>query len=123
MKKINFLFCIHNHQPVGNFEHIFKKAFTLAYQPFLSLLEKHPLIKATLHFSGSLLEWLEAEEPAFLETLRGLVHEGRIELMSGGFYEPIFSILREPDALGQIALMNQYLSRKFSVEPRGVWIP
>ncbi len=123
MKKINFLFCIHNHQPVGNFEHVFKKAFARAYQPFLGLLEKHPLIKATLHFSGSLLEWLEAEEPAFLETLKGLVHQGRVELMGGGFYEPIFSILREPDALGQIALMNQYLSRTFSMEPRGAWIP
>ena len=57
MKKIHLLLGIHNHQPVGNFEHIFKEAFDRSYQPFIQLLQKHPHIKATLHFSGSLLEW------------------------------------------------------------------
>lgn len=123
MKKITFLLCVHNHQPVGNFEHVFRKAFTCAYQPFLQCLQRHPRIKATLHFSGSLLEWIAARQPAFLETLKRLARAGQIEMMGGGFYEPIFSILRERDALGQLRLMNDFLAQHFSRMPRGAWIP
>jgi len=123
MKKISFLMCVHHHQPVGNLEQVFHKAFAAAYQPFVQSLQRHPRIKATLHFSGSLLEWIEAEKPAFLDMLSALVHRGQIELMGGGFYDPIFSMLREPDATGQLQLMNQFLKKHFSQSPRGAWTP
>ncbi|MEI6125319.1 MAG: 4-alpha-glucanotransferase, partial [Pseudomonadota bacterium] len=93
MKKINFLFAVHNHQPVGNFEHIFEKAFFKSYKPFISLLEKHPSIKTTLHYSGPLLEWIEAHQPCFFDTMQRLVERKQVEVLSGGFYEPVFSIL------------------------------
>ena len=123
MKKISFLLCIHNHQPVGNFEHIFHKAFTCAYKPFIECLCRHPQIKATLHFSGTLLEWITAEQPAFLETLQKLTLRGQIEMLGGGFYEPIFSMVPERDAIGQLQLMNRFLEEHFSRQPWGAWIP
>lgn len=90
--------------------------------PFILLLEKHPMIKTTLHFSGSLLEWIESEEPDFLERIQQLVESRQIEIMSGGFYEPIFSVIREPDALGQIKMMNDFIREKFRTTPRGAWL-
>lgn len=123
MKKISFLLCIHNHQPVGNFEHVFHAAFTRAYKPFIQCLCRHPRIKATLHFSGTLLEWIASEQPDFLETLRELEHRNQIEMLGGGFYEPIFSMIRERDAVGQLQLMNRFLGEHFSQKPRGAWIP
>jgi alpha-amylase len=123
MKKIHFLFGIHNHQPVGNFEHIFKKSFSTCYKPFFSLLEKHPHIKTSIHFSGPLLEWMESEEPDFVERIQKLVAQKQVELLSGGFYEPIFSILREPDVLGQIGMTNDFIQKKFRTKPRGAWLP
>ncbi|MCX8045029.1 MAG: DUF1926 domain-containing protein [Desulfobacterota bacterium] len=123
MKHISFQLCIHNHQPVGNFEHVFHKAFTSAYRPFIECLRRHPRIKATLHYSGPLLEWFDAEQPAFLDMLKELEERRQIELLGGGFYEPIFSIVREPDVVGQLELMNQYLGARFSRMPRGAWIP
>lgn len=122
MKKINFLFAVHNHQPVGNFEHIFEKAFFTSYKPFFSLLEKHPAIKTTLHFSGPLLEWIEARHPCFFDKIQLLVERKQVEMMSGGFYEPIFPILREPDALGQMRMMNDFIRARFNTVPRGAWI-
>ena len=122
MKSVSFLFCIHNHQPVGNFAHVFHEGFTRCYDPFLAILEKHPGIKTTLHFSGPLLEWLEAEQPEFLQRIRNLVKRGQVELLGGGFYEPIFSILRERDARGQIQMMTDFLQEKCAVSPKGIWL-
>jgi hypothetical protein len=59
---------MHNHQQVGSFEHVFQKVF--------SLLEKHPFIKTSLHYSGPLLEWFESEQPEFLERLKTLIEAG-----------------------------------------------
>jgi alpha-amylase len=42
MKRINFLFGIHNHQPIGNFDFVFQDAYEKSYLPFLEVLEKFP---------------------------------------------------------------------------------
>jgi len=40
MEKVAFLFCVHNHQPVGNFTHILENAFETAYRIRGSILEQ-----------------------------------------------------------------------------------
>jgi alpha-amylase len=39
---MDFLFAVHNHQPVGNFPPIFKAAFADCYRPLLEGLAGHP---------------------------------------------------------------------------------
>ena len=123
MKKIRFLFGVHNHQPVGNFDHVFERGFSCSYKPFISALEKHPLIKASIHFSGSLLEWIENKDPGFMETVQRLVERNQVEIVGGGFYEPIFSILPERDVEGQLKMMNGFIEEKFNIKPKGCWLP
>ena len=36
---IRFVFALHNHQPVGNFDGVFEAAYRESYAPFLELLE------------------------------------------------------------------------------------
>ncbi|MBN2108863.1 MAG: DUF1926 domain-containing protein [Deltaproteobacteria bacterium] len=123
MKKTAFIFCVHNHQPVGNMRRVFRDAFDHAYEPFLTLLERHPHIKATLHYSGSLLEWLEDHEPGFLQTLHGLAERGQVELLGGALYEPILPMLRDIDAAGQMLMLSDKLHKLFARSPRGAWVP
>ena len=52
MKKVKFLFGIHCHQPVGNFEHVFDEAYEMSYLPFLQAMDAHPRIKFAVHYSG-----------------------------------------------------------------------
>jgi len=120
--KIYFLFCIHNHQPVGNLGHLFQEAFTQAYIPLLDHLERHPRIRVCLHYSGTLLEWMAARAPELLERLRALIERNQVELLGGGFYEPIFASLRDPDISGQIAMMNAFLEQHLGHRPRGIWL-
>ena len=92
MKKINLLFAVHNHQPVGNLERVFRTGWESCYEPFLAVIEKYPQFRLSLHYSGSLLEWLEEKRPEFLGRLRALIARGQVEVLSGGFYEPFLPV-------------------------------
>ncbi|NWF55686.1 MAG: DUF1926 domain-containing protein [Syntrophaceae bacterium] len=122
MKTINLLFAVHNHQPVGNLEEVFRRSWQEAYDPFLRALENHPGFRISLHYSGSLWEWVEENQPTFMTRIRALTDRGQVELLSGGFYEPLLPAIPERDAIGQVRLSNQYLTEKFKAPPRGLWL-
>ncbi len=122
MRDITFLLAVHNHQPVGNFPHVFRRAFTECYRPFLDELSLHPAIKFTLHFSGPLWEYMKAKEKKCWDTVRRLVERGQVELLGGGFYEPIMSIIPEADRQSQLRLMSGFLEEHFGTRPRGIWL-
>ncbi len=54
--------------------------------------------------------------------MRALVARGQVEILTGGFYEPILPAIPERDALGQIAKMTSYSEAVFGVRPRGMWL-
>ena len=58
-EKVYFVLALHNHQPVGNLPHVFEENFNIAYEPFVEVLERFPNIKVGMHYTGSLLEWIE----------------------------------------------------------------
>jgi alpha-amylase len=120
--KVYFLMAIHFHQPIGNFNFVFDKVYRNSYQPFLHLVSEFPDIKLTLHFTGCLLEWLADNQPKFLDQIRRLVKSGQIEVMTGGFYEPILSVIPPNDALGQIAQLSDFVKRRFDYQPKGAWV-
>ena len=122
MNKLVFLLAVHNHQPVGNFDFVFKRAFKDCYLPFLRVMAGHPSIKFTLHFSGPLWEHMESKEKECWDTVKELSRRRQVELLSGGFYEPILSIIPEEDRLGQIRMMNQFLEENFKIKARGLWL-
>ncbi len=123
MDKIYFSLVVHNHQPVGNFHHIFEKHYHRCYSPLLELLKKYPQIKVSIHWSGCLLEWIEKEHPDFFDKISYLLERKQIEILSGGFYEPIFSAISGEDAEEQIRMMNSYLKKHFNFIPAGLWLP
>lgn len=119
---LHFLFGVHNHQPVGNFDHVVAEACRQAYHPFLALVKKFPQVALSLHASGGLLEWFKERAPATFDLLGELVQEGRIELLTGGFYEPILPIIPDWDKIGQIQRLSEFLVRYFGTRPRGMWL-
>ncbi|MCF8721874.1 alpha-amylase/4-alpha-glucanotransferase domain-containing protein [Nitrospina gracilis] len=122
MRKLKLLFGVHNHQPVGNFDHVFEELFEKSYRPYFDVLEPFESLRTAAHFTGPLLEWMQKHRPDFFKRLRDLVRAGRLEMMSGGFYEPILSSLPEEDAVGQIRMMNEFLEAEFGQPPRGLWL-
>ncbi|MDH4198013.1 MAG: DUF1926 domain-containing protein [Candidatus Aminicenantes bacterium] len=122
MSDLRFLFAVHNHQPVGNFADVFERAFRDCYRPFLETVAKHPGFRFTAHFSGPLWEHMREREKASFKLVEVLVGRGQVELLSGGFYEPILAVIPEEDRVGQIRMMNDFLSANFGRTPRGLWL-
>ncbi|MBI5193025.1 MAG: DUF1926 domain-containing protein [Nitrospirae bacterium] len=122
MKKVNFAMALHFHQPVDNFDHVFMEAYEKSYKPFIDVLEKFPKIRLTLHYSGSLLEWIEANKPDLIKRIAGLVARGQVEMMTGGFYEPILCVIPRRDSIGQISMLTEYIKDKFNTESKGMWL-
>lgn len=121
-RKINFIFGVHNHQPIGNFDFVFESSLEKAYRPFFETLIKHPDIKVMVHFSGCLLDWLEEHNPRILDLLGELSERKQIEIMGGGYYEPILTMISENDRLEQIRLMQTYIKNRFGSEAKGIWL-
>jgi hypothetical protein len=122
MKSIQFVFALHDHQPVGNFDHVFAHAYEVAYLPFLELLEAFPAFRVCLHHTGPLLQWIANNRRSYLERLGVLVQRNQVELLGGAFYEPILPVIPEADRVGQIVAMSDWLETVFGRRPRGMWL-
>ncbi|MEX0677040.1 MAG: alpha-amylase/4-alpha-glucanotransferase domain-containing protein [Pirellulales bacterium] len=120
---IRLIFVLHDHQPVGNFDHVFEQAYEDSYRRFLDVFERYETLKIGLHTSGPLLEWLEEKHPDYLDRVARLVNAGRIEIIGGAFYEPILSMIPRHDRIGQIESFSRLLERRFGAPVRGMWIP
>jgi len=122
MKQLNFLMGLHCHQPVDNFGNIFEDAYRKSYEPFLSVLERHPKIKLSLHYSGSLLDWIAREKPAFLERIKALIKKRQVEIMGGGHFEPILTMVPAEDARGQIVMLTRSVKERLGFDSSGIWL-
>ena len=43
--RIRFVLVLHNHQPIGNFEHVFEQAYQDSYLPFLDVFSRYESLK------------------------------------------------------------------------------
>ena len=117
MKKINFLFGIHNHQPVGNFEHVFEECFQNSYLPFIEILERHPGIKISLHTS-----FLKSQSKAeWCVSLQVSIRKNRDRYRASQYYPSIsISILNPIHPLRSqthsIPIVSIYIEDQLSLE-------
>ncbi|HXL33698.1 MAG TPA: alpha-amylase/4-alpha-glucanotransferase domain-containing protein [Gemmatimonadales bacterium] len=122
MDPVRFVFGVHFHQPVGNFDHVFEEHLRDVYRPLVERLTAQRFLPIALHVSGPLLEWLEAHDAAYLDLLGRLAADGQVELLLAGFYEPVLASLTRADRLEQIGWMREAIRRRFGVEATGLWL-
>jgi 4-alpha-glucanotransferase len=120
--RVSLALVIHNHQPVGNFGWVIQDVYERAYSPMLYALERHPGIRLGMHYTGPLLQWLAEYRPEALDQLRRLVDRGQVEIVGGGYYEPILVALPDRDRHGQLVRMRDELEKLFGERPRGAWL-
>jgi alpha-amylase len=123
MPSVRLILALHDHQPVGNFDDVFETAYQTSYRPFLDVLEDYPDIPFALHTSGPLLEWLSERHPDYVQRVRTLVQAGRVEILGGGFFEPILTMIPHRDRVGQIRQFSDHLQAGFGQPIRGMWVP
>ena len=123
MKKVKLIFGTHNSiSPITDDKEI-ENIYQQAYKPFLTTLYNFPEISAVLYYSGPLLEWFEKNHPEFNTVLNEMVEKRQVELLGGGFYEPVLPIIPAQDRVGQIEMMTTFLRKSFGKRTRGCWLP
>ncbi len=123
MNRIRLALVLHNHQPTGNFDHVFEQAYQDSYLPFLDVFSRYDPLRIGLHTSGPLMEWLDQWHPDYLDRLAELVATGRIEIVGGAFHEPILAMIPARDRLGQIRSYTRWLENRLGAKVRGMWVP
>jgi 4-alpha-glucanotransferase len=121
LSRLSIALVLHHHQPVGNLEDAMRAAFVSSYEPVLAVLEAHH-VAVSLHYSGALLEWFAANEPAFLKRIAKLL-ESRAESLGGPVYAPLLPLISRDDAVGQLRMLSDDCEALFGVRPRGAWLP
>jgi 4-alpha-glucanotransferase len=121
-RRIGLALTLHNHQPVGNFGWVIAENYERAYLPMLEALERHPGVRLALHYTGPLMDWLRLERPEFLDRVAGLAKRGQVEIVGGGWYEPVLAALPERDRVAQLTRMADELERRFGRRPQGAWL-
>jgi 4-alpha-glucanotransferase len=122
LDKVHFILGVHNHQPIGNFGFVFEKAYQQSYLPFLTQIEKHPDLRWNMHATGILWEWLEKNHADYVDRVAEQVRLGRLEILTGGYYEPILPALPDADKSGQIQKLSRYIRQRFKMKPKGMWL-
>jgi len=122
MKNVNLVLCLHLHQPPGNFPAVVDQIVRETYRPVLEVIRRHPGVSVNLHVSGVLLEMLAERHADLVTQLRDLAATGRLEMMTGGFYEPVLVEWSEEDRDGQLAMMAAWLKSRLGAEPSGAWL-
>jgi 4-alpha-glucanotransferase len=122
VRKFELVLLIHAHQPVGNFDDVLERAYATSYLPFAEALSRHPSIRMGLHYSGPLLEWIERAHPEYFDLVRAMVQRGQVEIVGGGFYEPILATIPREDRHNQIVRLADYVEKHFGARPRGAWL-
>ncbi len=122
MQKFHLVLLIHAHQPVGNFDDVMERTYQRSYLPFVECLARHPRARLGLHYSGSLLEWLAEHHPEYLGQIRALIDRGQVEVVGGGFYEPILITIPHEDQIEQILRLSKFIETHFARRPAGAWL-
>ncbi len=123
MQSIGLVLALHNTQPPGTGGHDLRRAFERAYFPMLDAIDAYPAIRASMHWSGQLLEWMELHAPDQLERLVNLAKDGRIEILGGPWGGGVLPAMPERDIVGQVTAMTRWWKAQGDVKVRGAWLP
>ena len=121
-KSINFPLVFHFHQPVDNFNWVIEDCYKKAYEPLIDQMFDFPEIKFTLHFSGNLLDWFCDNEPEIVEKLKKMSKRDQIEIIGGGYYEPIYAIIPDEDKIAQMNKLSKRIMDEFGLKVNGAWL-
>ena len=126
-KNVHLCFCVQ--LSISYLQQIDKSDNASLYKAFFSGIQSEERLPLTIFAAGSFLEWQKGKRQAYSMLLNDMLSRKQIELLSGGYYQPYFSLLPASDVIGQIEIMTSAIRTHFGKRPRGLfltasaWIP
>lgn len=98
----------------------YKAVYDEYFKPLVSFLYANPDFKFSFYFSGPEFEFIRKKNPELIEILKQLVNRKQVEIIGGGFYNPVFPLLFPMDRSGQVDLLSTVIRKSIGKRPRGV---
>ena len=92
------------------------------YKRFASFLYAHPKLQFSVSFLGNQLAFYKKHHLEFIDLIGQLTSRKQLEVLGGGYYNPIFPLLFPQDRSGQIELLTSELRQSIGKRPRGMMI-
>lgn len=91
-------------------------------KPLTNALSESKQIRSTLSVPGHLIDWCGKHRREYVRAIRELAGDKRIELVSGGYYDPIFPLIPRADSIEHIERTSTAISKLYRRKPRGIWV-
>jgi hypothetical protein len=91
-------------------------------KPLISGLHEHRAVQASLHMSGTCIDWLEASHPEIITLITQLVSRKQVEILGGSYHGAALPLIPPPDRIAQLEGLTTRIRRAFGRRPRGAWI-
>ena len=121
MKKVKLILGTVNNCSAFLGEQELEEIYERSYKPFLRLVHRSGL-PVTMHYSGELLSWLIDKHDGVQMLFNDIFKSRKIEILGGGYYSPLFSLIPRKDRVGQIEMMTTEIRKRFGKRSRGLWI-
>jgi len=108
--------------PIHASDEELEEYYQVAVKPFLAVAYRFPDVPLTLHFSGPLLEWLQNQHSEYLTALSEMIRRKQVEILGGGYFDPILPLIPPTDRLGQIEELTTLVRKLLGRRPRGLWL-
>lgn len=102
--------CVKNYEQ--DYNEIYKNAATFFYS--------HSSCPFFFVFSGREISYYHNKKPAFLKIIHEMENRKQIEILGGGYYNPIFPLLYPSDRTGQIEMLSSQIRSLIGKRPRGM---
>lgn len=120
MNSLNLCFILKSSR-LGPFqEEHFEKDYQSVYKPAVKFLYAHPDFKIAFSFNGVQLEFIQKKYPEFVDIIKQLISRKQVEIIGGGYYDPVFPLLLPLDRSGQIEKFTSQIRLLTGKRPRGV---
>lgn len=121
MKKVKLIIGTVNSSSLLIGEKKLEEIYERSYKPFLRHVHGKNL-PITMYYSGELLSWLLDKHDGIQMLFNDIYKSRKIEILGGGYYSPLFSLIPRKDRVSQIELMTTEIRKRFGKRTRGMWI-
>lgn len=103
---LNVCFCLQADDSFAYTTTKLEQDYQFIYKPFLTFLHKTPNIYFTFAFTGAQFDYYVVKHSEFSDILKDLLKRHQIEILTGGYYNPIMPLLCAKDRNAQIEKLS-----------------
>lgn len=96
------------------------KNYQAVYKPLIKFLYTHPEFPFSFSFSGSQINFFKKRKKELLTILKELIDRKQVEIIGGGYYNPVLPLIYPVDRNGQIDLLSSEIRQTTGKRPRGI---